>query len=185
MRLLILVVFFSVWLDCSAADASKKVALVIGNGAYPSAPLRNPANDAKAIAAKLRELGFDVQLKTDASQKDMSRAINELGERVKLGSTALFYYAGHGIQVKGKNFLIPVDAEIFSESSVRGESIDLDQVLDQLGTANISLVVLDACRNNPFEKRFQRSTGAGLDSPPATNSELARCNAQSRQCPLE
>jgi len=153
-----------------AADA-RKIALVIGNASYPSARLKNPVNDANALAARLREAGFDVVLKTDANQKEMSRAINQFGERIKLGGTALFYYAGHGIQVRGKNFLIPVDADIGSEAGVRGESVDLDQVLDQLGTANVGLVILDACRNNPFETRFRRSGGAGLaqvDAPTGT-----------------
>ena len=129
-KILIFLLLLSV--DCFAAEVTKKVALVIGNAAYPTANLKNPVNDANAIASKLRELGFEVLLKTDANQKDMSRVINEFGERIKLGSTALFYYAGHGIQVRGKNFLIPVDADIASEAAVRGESIDVEQVLDQI-----------------------------------------------------
>src|SRR5258705_12109532 len=118
--------------------AEQRVALVIGNGAYPSARLANPVNDANAMAAKLRTLGFDVILRTDASQRDMSRAISDFGEKLKLGSIGLFYFAGHGVQVRGKNFLIPVDAEIENEASVRGESVDVDKELDQLGPAQLT-----------------------------------------------
>ena len=154
-----------------AGAAEQKIALVIGNSAYPpAARLRNPVNDATAMATKLRSLGFEVILKTDASQREMTRAISQFGQKLALGSVSLFYYAGHGMQVRGKNFLIPVDAEIENEASVRSEGVDVDQVLDQLGPARLSMVILDACRNNPFERRF-RGTGGGLaqiDAPTGT-----------------
>src|SRR4051812_21828086 len=133
--------------------AEQRIALVIGNAAYPSAPLRNSVNDANAMAAKLRTLDFDVTLRTDVNRRDMSRVISDFGKKLKLGSIGLFYFAGHGMQVRGKNFLIPVDAEIDNEASVRGESVDVEQVLDQLGSAQLSMIILDACRNNPFEER--------------------------------
>lgn len=168
----------AIWIAAaSSATAAQRIALVIGNGAYPSSPLRNSVNDANAIAAKLRALGFEVILRTNASQREMSRSIAEFGRKLTLGSTGLFYFAGHGVQVRGRNFLIPVDAEIESEAAVRGESIDVEQVLDQLGPAQSSIVILDACRNNPFETRFRR-TAAGLaqiDAP--TGSILAYATA--------
>jgi len=145
-----------------SAPAERRVALVIGNAAYPGAgALKNPANDARDMAAKLRRLGFDVLLRTDVRQKDMLRSLTELGEKIQPGSEVLFFYAGHGMQVRGRNYLIPIDAEIRSESAVSSEAVDVDQLLDKLGPARLAMVILDACRNNPFERRF-RGGGQGL-----------------------
>jgi uncharacterized caspase-like protein len=151
--------------------AEQKIALVIGNSAYPTSRLRNPVNDAKAMAAKLRSLGFEVALRTDSNQREMTRAISQFGQKLALGSVGLFYYAGHGMQVRGKNFLIPIDAEIETEGSVVSEAVDVDQVLSQLGPARLSMVILDACRNNPFERKFRSSVSGGLaqiDAPTGT-----------------
>jgi len=151
--------------------AEERVALVIGNARYPSAPLRNPIHDASAIAERLRGLGFAVDLKADVTQRDMTRAISHFGRQLKNGSVGLFYYAGHGMQVKGRNFLIPVDADITTEASVRSEAVDLDLLLEQLGPARLSVVILDACRNNPFEGKFRSASGSGLaqvDAPKGT-----------------
>ncbi|MCF8198773.1 MAG: caspase domain-containing protein [Sulfuritalea sp.] len=146
----------------SASAAENRVALVIGNAGYPGpAALRNPANDATDIAAKLKTLGFDVTLKTDTPLRQMLRSLTDFGDKVTEGSEALFFYAGHGMQVRGRNYLIPVDAEIRTESSVSSEAVDVDQLLDKLSRARLSMVILDACRNNPFERRF-RGGGQGL-----------------------
>ena len=153
-----------------APPAESRVALVIGNAAYPAAPLRNPVNDANAIAERLRSLGFEVTLRTNVKQREMTRAVSLFGQSIKPRGVALFYYAGHGLQVRGRNFLVPIDAEIESEASVRSEAVDLDLVLEQLGPSRLSMVILDACRNNPFENRF-RSVGGGLaqvDAPKGT-----------------
>ena len=153
-----------------AAPYAKRVALVIGNGKYPGAPLRNPVNDARDIAAALKKLGFEVIERFDVPQKEMNRAITQFGARLSGDTAALFYYAGHGIQVRGKNYLVPVDAQIASEASVRSETVDVDALLEQLGTSPLNIVILDACRNNPFERRF-RSIGGGLaqmDAPKGT-----------------
>lgn len=155
----------------NVAVGAKRIALVIGNARYAEAPLRNPVNDARDIAAALRSIGFDVIEKTDATQKEMNRAIAQFGERLAASSVALFYYAGHGMQVKGKNFLIPIDAEIASEASVRAEAVDVDAVLDQLGASTVNVVILDACRNNPFERRF-RGSGGGLAQMEAPKGSL-------------
>jgi uncharacterized caspase-like protein len=154
-----------------AAISEPRVALVIGNAAYPAAPLRNPVNDANAIAARLRAMGFEVMLRTNVTQREMTRAVSQFGQALKPGSVGLFYYAGHGMQVRGRNFLIPVDADIQSEASARSESVDLDLVLEQLGPARLSMVILDACRNNPFEGKFRTARGSGLaqvDAPKGT-----------------
>ena len=155
----------------AAVRAEVKVALVVGNAAYPSAPLRNPVNDATAMAERLKAAGFEVTLRTNVTQREMTRAVSQFGQGLKAGSVGLFYYAGHGMQVRGRNFLVPVDADIQSEASVRSEAVDLDLVLEQLGPSRLSMVILDACRNNPFEGRFRSSGGSGLaqiDAPKGT-----------------
>src|ERR1700694_2304613 len=101
------------------ANAGKRIALVIGNGAYTSAPpLKNPPNDAREMAATLRTLGFDVTSGINTNQRDMKRLIREFGQKLKAGGSGLFYYAGQGVQSKGRNYLIPVDADIQSEAEV-------------------------------------------------------------------
>lgn len=166
------------WIVCAAmllaspALASKKVALVIGNGAYAEAPLRNPTNDARAIAATLRGQGFEVLLKENATKVQMNEIVADFGEKLAEGDTALFFFAGHGMQVQGRNYLIPVDARITSEQRVRLETLDVDAVLDQMAAARarVSLVILDACRNNPFERRFRSVSGglAQINAPEGT-----------------
>ncbi|MBN9498188.1 MAG: caspase family protein [Alphaproteobacteria bacterium] len=150
-------------LAAAPAFASKKVALVIGNSNYADAPLRNPANDAREMAKSLRARGFDVLLKENVTKAQFSDAVADFGEKLAEGDTALFFYAGHGMQVQGRNYLVPVDARITSEQRVRLETLDVEAVLDQMAAAKarVSMVILDACRNNPFERRF-RSTGGGL-----------------------
>ncbi len=148
--------------NTTVTPSGKRVALIIGNAAYPGlASLRNSANDATDISAKLKKLGFDVTLKIDMPLRQMLRTLTEFGNKVTSGSEVLFFYAGHGMQVKGRNYLIPVDAEIRNESSVSSEAVDVDQLLDKLSQARLSIVILDACRNNPFERRF-RGGGQGL-----------------------
>lgn len=158
--------------DSTAAASEKRIALVIGNAAYPGmAALKNPVNDAKDIAAKLRRVGFEVIVRTDARQKEMLRTLTEFGDKIQAGSEVLFFYAGHGMQVRGKNYLIPTDAEIRSEAAVSSEAIDVDQLLDKLAPARLSVIILDACRNNPFERRF-RGGGQGLASINAPTGTL-------------
>lgn len=150
-----------------------RVALVVGNGAYQAGPkLANPVNDARGVAAALRSLGFEVIALENATQKDMQRGIAEFSRKLSPTTVSLFYYAGHGMQVGGRNYLIPVDAELSTEQIVRLETIDVDAVLEQMTAANsrVNLVILDACRTNPFETRF-RGTGGGLasiDAPAGT-----------------
>jgi uncharacterized caspase-like protein len=147
----------------SNAQAQKRVALVIGNAKYQGAPpLRNPVNDAHAMSNALNALGFEVIEVTDASQKEMNHAIAEFGQKLTADTAALFFYAGHGLQVKGKNYIVPVDAQISGEAAVRAETVDMDTVMDQLNAAPVSIVILDACRNNPFERSFRKIGGGGL-----------------------
>ncbi|HUQ28474.1 MAG TPA: caspase family protein [Usitatibacter sp.] len=155
---------------CVSAE-EQRIALVIGNNAYQAGPLRNPVNDATAMAARLKAAGFDVTLRTDVTQRELTRSISQFGHALKPGAVALFYYAGHGMQVRGRNFLIPVDADIQSEATARSEGVDVDLLLEQLGPARLSMVVLDACRNNPFEGLTRSAGGSGLaqiDAPKGT-----------------
>ena len=144
-------------LICSPLGAQtvseQHLALVIGNAAYGGQPLRNPVNDAKVIAASLRKYGFAVIERTDASKKTMEDAILEFSEKLKAGGVGLFYYAGHGLQVRGHNYLVPVDANLPSEAAVRFQAVDVDAVLEQMAEARnrANVVILDACRNNPFQ----------------------------------
>lgn len=153
------------------AAPERRIALVIGNARYPGAALRNPVNDARDVARMLRKLGFEVLEKTDVSQKEMNRAITQFGEKLDANSIALFFYAGHGLQVRGKNYLVPIDAQIASEASVRSETVDVDSLLEQLISSPLNVVILDACRNNPFERRF-RSIGGGLAQMEAPKGTL-------------
>lgn len=139
------------------ALADKRIALVIGNGDYKESPLRNPVNDAKAMATTLKRLGFEVTLVTNATLPRMQQAILSFGEALRGDGAGLFYYAGHGLQVKGQNYLVPVDADIASEAAVRVTSVPVDLVTEQMGDAGnaLNVVILDACRNNPFERRLR------------------------------
>ncbi len=156
----------------AAGPGGKRLALVIGNAAYPSAPLKNPVNDARAMARTLKELGFEVVLRENIGQRDMAAVVRQFGASISPGSTTLFYFAGHGMQVKGRNYLVPVDADIQLEDEVPYATIDVSLVLDKMevGKSAINLVILDACRNNPFARRFRSSaTGlAQMDAPVGT-----------------
>lgn len=151
----------SVGLNNSSSE--KRVALVIGNSAYEVAPLKNTVNDARDMAQSLSALGFEVLHKENLSQSGMKRAIREFGAKIRNGGVGLFYYAGHGIQVKGVNYLIPVDSKVESEEEVEYEAVDAGFVLAQMGSAGntTNIMILDACRNNPFARSF-RSASRGL-----------------------
>ena len=155
------------------ANAGKRIALVIGNGAYTKAPaLKNPPNDARDMAANLKALGFDVSSGVNVSQREMKRLIREFGQKLKAGGNGLFYYAGHGVQSKGRNYIVPVDAEIQSEADVEDSGVDVGLVLNYMDDAQngLNMVILDACRNNPFARSF-RSAAEGLaqvDAPTGT-----------------
>ena len=156
----------------SAGTSEKRVALLIGNSSYKTSPLANPVNDARAMAGKLRALGFEVHAYENLTQKEMNRAVTKFGEALSGGGVSLLFYAGHGMQVKGRNFLIPIDAEIRAEAAVRNEALDVEQVMEQMDAARtgLNIVILDACRNNPFERRFRGASGglASMDAPKGT-----------------
>lgn len=156
----------------STSDLSQKFALVIGNSSYKRSPLTNPVNDAHDIAQALETVGFQVTLKKNQSQSEMREAIRKFGRKIRKGGIGLFYYAGHGMQIKGENFLIPVGNDIQEEDEIADQAIRLNLVLNKMDTAEnkMNIVILDACRDNPFARSF-RSTNKGLalvDGPMGT-----------------
>ena len=149
-----------------------RVALVIGNAAYPSAALPNPVNDAADMAKSLEAAGFTVIRRENATLKEMHLALREFGDKLGKTSTGLFYFAGHGVQVRGRNYLLPVDADIAREDEVAFSAMDLAAVMEKLDSARnpVNIVILDACRDNPFGSRFQASSKglAQVEAPPGT-----------------
>ncbi len=167
-----------------SGQATARVALVIGNAAYKDAPLLNPVNDARAVAAALQESGFTVILRENTDQRGMLSALREFGDKLRggasnkagapnnAGAVGLFYYAGHGMQIKGRNYLVPVGANVEREDEVAYSAVDAQAVLDKMEAAGnaANIMILDACRNNPFT-RSARSGQAGLaqmDAPVGT-----------------
>jgi len=146
-----------------AAVQSRRVALVIGNGAYKQGPLKNPVNDARDMAAALLQLGFEVILRENASLDVMEQAVEEFWAKLRRGGAGLFYFAGHGLQVNGRNYLVPVDARLSAEQDAKYRCMDAGLVLGRMENAgnDLNLVILDACRNNPFSRSW-RSGAEGL-----------------------
>ena len=132
----------------------KRIALVVGNSAYRASPLRNPGNDARAVAAKLEKLGFEVVVREDLRTRQIAPMLREFRSRLQPGSVALFFYAGHGMQLKGINYLPTIDADIAGEEDVPLNSLNVSQVLEIMeeSKTRLNLIFLDACRNNPFTR---------------------------------
>lgn len=149
--------------DNSPAIKEHRVALVIGNSSYVHSPLKNPVNDARAMRDKLQKMAFDVVMRENLKARDIGGALREFRNKLRPGSIALFFYAGHGLQIRGENYLPAVDAEISSEEDVPHQSLNVNTVLNTMedSKAGVNLVLLDACRNNPFTRSF-RSAGTGL-----------------------
>lgn len=144
----------------ASKDTFKRLALVVGNSEYTNVPLRNPVNDARAIAEELQRSGFDVMLYTNVPQKELKVAIRDFGQKLKeRGGIGLFYYAGHGLQIDGRNFLVPVDADIQKVQDVEFESVDISRILVEMEYAanSMNILILDACRDNPYKKEFEAS----------------------------
>lgn len=136
--------------DLVVNKGERKLALVIGNDSYPSARLQNARNDARAVAAALKELGFTVTTIEDANRDQLEGAVARFGEALRPTDVAWFFYAGHGLQVSGENYLIPVDFTGTSQTSVRLSALPVTELQTAFSKAQVSVVVLDACRNNPF-----------------------------------
>jgi uncharacterized caspase-like protein len=159
---------------------ASRVALVIGNGHYPdaSAPLSQPINDARALSAALRRNGFDVDVIEDASKDDMNRAVARLKSKIRPDSVVMLFFGGYGIQVGRESYMIPVDAAIWKAADVRRDGLSIESVLDMMKEqgACAKLVVLDASRRNPFERRF-RAFSHGLAPINAPDNALVLTSA--------
>jgi uncharacterized caspase-like protein len=156
---------------------ASRVALVIGNGHYPdaSAPLAQPINDARGLTAALRGKGFDVDVVEDATKDDMARAIGRLKARIKPDTVVMLFFGGYGVQVGRESFMIPVDAAIWKEADVRRDGVSIESVLEAMKEqgAKAKLVVVDASRRNPYERRFRSfSHGLAPISPPENSLVL-------------
>jgi len=156
------------------AQDGRRMALVIGNGAYSEFGLKNPVNDARDMAKVLGELGFKVTRLENADRRAMQSAISDFGLKLEGAKTGLFYYAGHGLQVNGRNFLLPVDAKVKSKADVEYEAVDAGRVLAQMreARAEVNIVILDACRNNPYRSLFRSAGPQGLATLSASKGTL-------------
>ncbi|MDD1529922.1 caspase family protein [Bradyrhizobium sp. A11] len=159
---------------------SSRLALVIGNGHYPdaSAPLTQSINDARALSSSLRKDGFDVDMVEDATRDDMVRAVNRLKSRIKRDSVVMLFFGGYGVQAGRESYMLPVDAAIWKESDVRRQGVSIDGVLEMMKEqgAKAKLVVVDASRRNPYERRF-RSYSHGLAPISASDNALILSSA--------
>jgi hypothetical protein len=157
--------------NSDAPARSSRLALVIGNGHYPDAakPLAQPINDARGLTVALRNNGFDVDVVEDATRDDMNRAVARLKAKIKPDSVVMLFFGGYGVQVGPESYMIPVDAAIWKEADVRRDGLSVEAVLDVMKEkgAKAKLVVLDASRRNPYERRFRSySHGLAPISPP-------------------
>lgn len=178
-RLVLLV--FGLLLTASAAlgQQERRVALIVGVGAYRNVPaLANPPNDARDLGLVLDRLGFETETLVDPDRLALEAGVRRLGQRARGADAAFFFFAGHGLEAAGRNWLLPAPAEIRSDRDLRFEALDVDSVLEQLdGAARLSILVLDACRDNPFRKRLQASgrgapASSGLGQTSATVGTL-------------
>src|ERR1700737_387380 len=161
-------------------NGAQRIALVIGNGHYPdaSAPLIQPINDARALTSALRREGFDVDVVEDASKDDMSRAVERLKSKIRPQSVVMLFFGGYGIQVRRESYMIPVDAAIWKEDDVRRDGTSIESVLAAMKErgADAKLVVIDASRRNPYERRF-RAFSHGLAPVNAPENALILSSA--------
>ncbi|MBN9550420.1 MAG: caspase family protein, partial [Alphaproteobacteria bacterium] len=160
----------------TAASAERRVALVLGNSQYRhAAPLANPARDGQAMAERLKDLGFEVVSGFDLTKQQTQATVAQFAKQVRGADIALFFYAGHGLQVSGKNYLLPVDAALEDETSLDFEAVSVDFILRQMSReTSIRLVFLDACRDNPLADVLAKTAGikgasSGLAEIPIEN----------------
>jgi TPR repeat protein len=174
-RSLIVLLLVASWfaVNSSQAAAGVRLALVLGNAKYEAVPaLDNPSNDAADLAQALRRVGFEVIEQRDANREAMAKAVRDFSQRLRGADVALFFYAGHGLQMNGENYLLPVDARIETAADVRFNTINLSDIQQEMeGSGRANIIILDACRNNPFTEKLSRG-GRG-----ATTRGLGRIDA--------
>ena len=150
----------------------KRLALVIGNQAYNVRPLLNPRNDADDMSRALKNAGFEVIDVRDASLAQMRNAVRQFGDRLLTRDVGLVYYSGHGIEVRGRNFFIPVNADIKRSDEIADQSLDVNLILEKMETAKkgVNILIVDACRDDPFGRSFRSSSRglANMDAPQGT-----------------
>src|ERR1700754_4845737 len=177
---LLLILIVSVAPVAPSWAAGERFALVIGNAKYPDAeaPLKEPINDARDIAEELKRDGFDVETGENLTGDAMRRALERLYARIKPGSVALIFFSGFGVQSARQSYLIPVDAQIWTEPDVRRDGVSLETILGEINSrgAGVKIALIDASRRNPFERRF-RSFSAGLAPVIAPNGTLVMYSA--------
>jgi hypothetical protein len=174
-RLLVLIGLAAIWIAGSCEAATRRAALVVGAANYAHAgALAHTLDDARGIAAALERLGFEVDLVLDPDRAALEKAVRRLGQKSRGVDASLFYYSGHALEAQGVNWLLPVSADVRSDGDLRFEALDLTAVLEQIeGSARVSLVFLDSCREDPFKQRFgvaRDVTRAGLAATNATGS---------------
>lgn len=159
--------------DSAPKFVGKRIALVIGNSKYKNSPLINPKNDADDISKALSENGFTVINLRDASLPEMRGAVRQFGDKLIQNDVGLVYYSGHGMEVKGRNYFIPVNADIHNEDEVPDQSLDVALILEKMATAKkqVNILMVDACRDNPYARSF-RSSSKGLTSMDAPSGTL-------------
>src|SRR5436190_22838834 len=177
---LLLTLFFSVASVAPSFAAGERYALVIGNAKYPDAeaPLKEPINDARDIAEELKRDGFNVDIGENLTAEQMRRAFEKLYGKIKPGSVALIFFSGFGVQSNRQSYMIPIDAQIWTEADVRRDGFSIETVLGDINSrgAGVKIALLDASRRNPFERRF-RSFSAGLAPVIAPNGTLVMYSA--------
>src|SRR3978361_372166 len=177
---LLLTVIFSVASIAPSFGAGERFALVIGNAKYPDAeaPLKEPINDARDVAEELKRDGFNVDVQENLGAEGMRRAFERLYGKIKPGSVALIFFSGFGVQSNRQSYMIPVDAQIWTEADVRRDGFSLEMVLGEVNSrgAGVKIALVDASRRNPFERRF-RSFSAGLAPVIAPNGTLVMYSA--------
>jgi formylglycine-generating enzyme required for sulfatase activity len=173
-------IFATIVLSASAQQRETRLALIIGNAAYPDAstPLTSTIEDTRSVAQEFRRLGFDVDLKENLGKSDMQRAIDALTGRISSGSTVLFYFAGYGLQVARQTYLMPTNAQVWTEADVRRDGTNLEELVAGFHRkgAKVKIVIIDAARRNPFERRF-RASPAGLAALEAPDNSLTMFSA--------
>jgi uncharacterized caspase-like protein len=158
--------------DLRVEPAGRRLALVIGNEAYPKWPLKNPVNDARAMDKALRDTGFRTDLVINGKLRDVEQAVDRFVATLHPGDVALFYYAGHGVQLSGDNFIVPVDFDAKDEADAKYASYAISRVQERMegSGSQLNVLILDACRNNPF--RTSRAAGGGLGAMNAGRGTL-------------
>ena len=151
--------------SAQAQNEEARVAVVIGNSRYTQGALPNPRNDATAMAAALKKLGFDVDLKIDASKADLNDIFKRFSRKAEKAGVAALFYAGHGIQVNGSNYIVPIDANPLSERDLKRELVKMEDIIDDMGDAKVKLIFFDACRDNPLSRSFSRGASRGMAAP--------------------